>query len=153
MTRKFRLQDCFVSILVFLLLLVFNSYGVFSQVTSYREQIIIQSKTDTIPLDSLTFYPNSLQLFCGGNKNTQLLRSDYEVDLNKNFLILYTRCTDTLLITYRVLPINLRKVYGNRDTNLIYTQQKGNREKFLITEIPFFDPSFLYRICINSCKL
>ena len=134
MSRKFRLQDCFVSILVFLLLLVFNSHGVFSQVTSYREQIIIQSKTDTIPLDSLTIYPNSLQLFCGGNKNTQLSRSDYEVDLNKNVLILYSRCTDTLLITYRVLPINLRKVYGNRDTNLIYTQQKGNREKFLITE-------------------
>ena len=133
MTRKFRLWDIFAATLGFAFTLWLTSFAAISQETSYREQVYSQ-KVDTITLDSLTIYPNSLKVICLGGSMVQLTRSDYDLDLTKNKLILFSKCGDSVKISYRVLPMNLRKVYGNRDTNQIYNPQKGDREKFLIED-------------------
>lgn len=132
MTRKFRLWDIFAATLGGFFFLWLLSFEVFSQETSFREQVYSQ-KIDTISLDSLTIYPNSLKVICLGSM-TQLNRSDYDLDLTKNKLILFSKCGDSVKITYRVLPMNLRKIYGSRDTNQIYNPLKGDREKFLIED-------------------
>ena len=145
MTRKFRLWDIFAATLGFAFTLWLTSFTAISQETSYREQIYSQ-KVDTITLDSLTIYPNSLKVICLGGSMVQLTRSDYDLDLTKNKLILFSKCGDSVKISYRVLPMNLRKVYGNRDTNQIYNPQKGDREKFLIVKLKNY-PNAYFHIC------
>ena len=107
---------------------LFCSFAAFSQGISFRERTILVKK-DTIKLDSLTIYPNSFKLFCGTNL---LTNTDYELDYANGNLILYTQCSDSVHLSYRVLPINLRKVYGDKDSTLIYSIQKGERDKYLI---------------------
>lgn len=103
--------------------------NVFSQASSLRVQTIAASK-DTIQLDSLTIYPNSFQVFCGD----QLLTfEEYYLDHTRSRFALKTICKDSILIRYRVLPMNLGKIYGSRDTSMIYSQDKGDREKYMIS--------------------
>ena len=111
------------------ILVVFFSFAVFSQETNFRTRTIANT-SDTIVLDSLTIYPNSFQLFCG---KTQLSRNDYELDYAHSKLLIFNQCSDSVKINYRVLSINLSKVYGTKDSTLIYNQKKGDRDKFLIT--------------------
>ena len=111
------------------ILVLFFSFASFSQETNFRTRTISPTN-DTIKLDSLTIYPNSFKLMCGG---FQLSRNEYELDYSKGKLLIFSTCSDSITITYRVLAINLNKVYGDRDSSLIYIQQKGNRDKFLIS--------------------
>jgi hypothetical protein len=85
--------------------------------------------SDTLKLDSLTIYPNSFQLFCGQQK---LTRDQYYLDYSRSRLVVFATCSDSLNVNYRVLPMDLSKVYGDRDTSVIYTRDKGDFEKFLI---------------------
>ena len=112
------------------ILFLFCSFAALSQETSFRARTIFATN-DTIKLDSLTIYPNSFKVFCGSNL---LTRSDYELDYAHGNLILFSTCSDSLYISYRVLSFSLTKVYGDRDSNLIYNQQKGNIDKFMITD-------------------
>jgi hypothetical protein len=104
------------------------SFVIFSQETSNRTRTIAFTN-DTIQLDSLTIYPNSFQLMCGSNR---LTHNDYQLDYAHGKLILFSQCSDSILISYRVLPINLTKVYGTKDSTLIYSVEKGERDKYLI---------------------
>lgn len=113
----------------FCILLLFCSFAVYSQETSSRVRII-NVTNDTIHLDSLTIYPNSFKVKCG---DVQLGYNDYRLDYAKGNLILYSQCSDSLFVSYRVIPMNLAKVYGDKDSSLIYNEQKGDRDKFLIT--------------------
>lgn len=91
---------------------------------------ILASK-DTLVLDSLTIYPNSFQVFCGG---LLLTRNDYELKYAESKFIFTGNCSDSIQLVYRVLPINLSKIYGSRDTSIIYNERKGDRDLFLITD-------------------
>ena len=115
----------------------------FTQQTSLRIQRFIQP-IDTLPLDSLTIYPNSLEVFCVSGQLIKIDRGDYVVDLQKNCVILNYKCGDTLFLKYRVLPINLRKVYSYRDTSIIYSSQKGNKGKILDSR-KLFTNRFIWR--------
>ena len=113
----------------FLTVFLFCSFAVFTQETSLRERTLFVTN-DTIKLDTLTIYPNSFKLYCGINL---LTRNDYELDYAHGNLILYSQCSDSLHVSYRVLPMNLSKVYGDKDSSLIYSIHKGDRDKYLIS--------------------
>jgi hypothetical protein len=113
----------------FLVLIVAFSNWSFSQEISYRSRTFFPDN-DTVFIDSLTIYPNSFQLFSG---STFINRSDYELDYQHGNLILFSQYSDSLRTTYRVLPINLSKVYGDKDSTLIYNSNSGNIDQFKIS--------------------
>lgn len=117
---------------LFRILLMFLFFGasfqLWSQTSSQRSRM--ELSRDSIYLDTLTIYPASLNVFCGSKK---LTLDDYSFNPTNSLLLLQTTCEDSLRIEYRVLPINLSKVYVQRDTSVIYASEKGNREKFLIS--------------------
>ncbi len=85
---------------------------------------------DTIQLDSLSIYPNSFEISCG---NEILAKENYQLNYAKAQLILLDKCADSIRISYRVLPFDLSSPLYARDTSVIYTEEKGMRERFLIT--------------------
>ena len=99
-----------------------------TQESSLRERTF--TATDTLKLDTLSIYPNSFELKCDG---VLLSREYYKLDFAAAQLTLQTNCGGKLTAKYRVLPMDLSKVYAVRDTSVIYNQKKGNRDKFLIT--------------------
>ena len=103
---------------------------VFSQESNRRTRTISASR-DTLTLDTLTIYPNSFQVFCGDLK---LSRNDYHLNYAKSKFVFTGNCGDSIRLVYRVLPLNLSKVYGARDTSIIYSSSKGSFDQFLITE-------------------
>lgn len=106
--------------------MLFPIYGM-SQLSNVREQKIAWA--DTIQLDTLTIYPNSFEVFCG---NRPLDAAAYRLDYARARLLLFEKCDDSLNVKYRVLPMNLAQRYSLRDTSLIYTRDKGIRDRFLI---------------------
>lgn len=99
-----------------------------TQESSLRERTFYQG--DTLNLDTLSIYPNSFELKCDG---VLLSRDDYHLDFAAAKLLLLINCGGKLTAKYRVLPMDLSKVYAVRDKSAIYNQKKGNRDKFLIT--------------------
>ncbi len=108
------------------LLMILPSVG-WTQTSNLREKNL--SYSDTLLLDSLSIYPNSFSILCGGKK---LETSDYKLDYAAARLYLYDKCGDSIHVSYRVLPMNLSASYQRRDTSLVYTRQKGIREQFII---------------------
>lgn len=88
---------------------------------------------DTIQLDSLSIYPNSFSISCG---TAPLALEDYRLDYAEARLILFSKCSDSVNVSYRVLPFALSAPMYMRDTSLIYSQEKGMRERFMITSTP-----------------
>lgn len=85
---------------------------------------------DTIQLDTLSIYPNSFEIKCG----TKSFSNDkYELDYAGSKIILKDRCEDSLQISFRVLPFDLSAPIVARDTSIIYEENKGMRERFMIT--------------------
>lgn len=85
---------------------------------------------DTIQLDSLSIYPNSFEIQCGGEL---LPRENYQLNYSQAQLVLLEKCADSIHVSYRVLPFDLSAPLFARDTSIIYSQEKGMRERFLIT--------------------
>ncbi|MCH2223687.1 MAG: hypothetical protein MK066_02880 [Crocinitomicaceae bacterium] len=99
---------------------------------------------DTIFLDTLSILPTSMEVHC----NSRLLgEKDYSLDFTRARLFLHTTCSDSLKVRYRVLPMNLIQAYVKHDTSLIFTKERGFRERFLIsgtsTNSDFFGGSSL----------
>lgn len=113
--------------LIITTLLVLPIFGL-TQHTSFRSKKVQAS--DTIQLDSLSIFPNSFELRCG---ESILAREDYELDYVRARVILQSQCEDSLTANYRVIPMNLSKTYAARDTSVVYSIEKGIRERFLIT--------------------
>ncbi len=109
----------------FHLLLASTAHG---QLSSYRTRNL-KASSDTIRLDSLSIFPNSFEV---RYKDSLLNYTDYYLDHARAVFSLLKPGIDSVKITYRVLPMNLAKVYGRRDTSIIYTITKGDREKFMI---------------------
>lgn len=82
-----------------------------------------------VRLDSLSVYPQSIAVYCG---NMPVEPMQYRFDLKSNSLEVFGSCEDSVAVYFRVLPLNLNYIYQKRDTSLIYTQVKGDREKFKI---------------------
>ena len=99
-------------ILLFILV-VLGTVQAFGQTSTLRKKSI-STGSETIQLDSLSIYPNSFKLFC----NDVLLGTDsYELNYSKSSLRILKQCEGQLTAEYRVLPMNLSKVYGARDTS------------------------------------
>ena len=123
-------------LLVWVLLIL--SFTGFSQTSGLRMRKILPTG-DTLKLDTLSIYPNSFRVSCG---NDSIPFYHYYLDHASARFALTTKCTDTLIIRYRVLPMDLSKVYSVRDTSVIYRENKGDREKFLISEQYLVDDVF-----------
>ena len=110
-TRVFRF-------LMLLLLFSVNSKA-FAQELSLRQHVLLRGDT-LLKLDSLTLYPNSLEVRCGKER---LNAGNYEIR-DRKWLVIKVPCGDSLLVTYRVLPMDLDARLQRRDTNLIYSSIK-----------------------------
>ncbi|MDG1841736.1 MAG: hypothetical protein P8I93_05265 [Crocinitomicaceae bacterium] len=100
------------------------------QNASWRKKKIKITNTP-LRIDTLSIYPNSFYAIC--NQDT-LKKSDYVLDFAYSKFQLLKNCNDSILIGYKVLPIDLSKSYQKRDSSVVFTQKKGERENFLITE-------------------
>lgn len=117
-----------------LFLLLFLSVNSYAQFSSLRIGKYVAG-TETITLDSLSILPGSLWCSCGG---LTLPGNAYEINYAQATFRLVQPCSDTLFVSWRVLPIDFDQTLSLRDTNMIYSEKKGDREKFLIQ--PTNDP-------------
>lgn len=113
----------------YLCMLIFGlSFLSFAQESNFREYTLKATK-ERISLDTLSIYPNSFSVFCGDQK---LDRSAYELHFSSAEFQLLEACSDSIRIQYRVLPMKLNQVYKSRDTSLLYVENKGDRDRFLL---------------------
>ncbi|MDB4091375.1 hypothetical protein N9528_03495, partial [Crocinitomicaceae bacterium] len=88
----------------------------------------LNNTLDTLQLDTLSIYPNSFKIKCNG----ELLSKDsYVLDYASASLIMTNKCDGELTVQYRVLPLNLSQIYSVRDTSILYSKEKGFRDRFL----------------------
>lgn len=110
--------------------LLLCSTGAFSQTNSLHTKR--WSKSDSLLLDSLVIYPNSLKIFCG---KIELSSEQFQYSSFTGVLEIKTSCSDSFTVEYRTLPLARDLVYQKRDTSLLYVENKGDREKFLIQDL------------------
>lgn len=122
---------------IIILFLLFLSRG-YAQETSLRKRVLANNSIIQ-QLDSNTVYPNSLQVYCG---KLELSNNEYVVDYTANTIQFFSTCSDSLTVIFRVLPINLAKIYQRRDTSIIYNQSKGDLDKFKITSTDTYSDIF-----------
>lgn len=109
-----------------------------SQESSFR-MLKVASTKDAIKLDSLPIYPNSLKVYCG---KTNLQPSAYTLDFSKATLQLHEVCSDSIFIEFRVLPIALNRLYKNLDTSIVFNENKGDRERFMVQTTDKYEDLF-----------
>lgn len=118
-------------------LLLFFSFisllpGVGYSQTSNQKTIVVSPNQNSIFIDSLLIAPHSLSVFCG---STKLSFDQYSLTKD-NHLHLILTCSDSLHIFYRTLPIPIKLVQQTRDSSVLYTEYKGDRDKFLLKNVP-----------------
>jgi hypothetical protein len=82
-----------------------------------------------IALDTLSIFPNSVKISC---KNEAINLGNYTIDYAKATMQFHKLFLDSFEISYRVLPMNLSKVYTKRDTSQIFTGSVAERENYLV---------------------
>lgn len=118
-------------LVLFMLFYGSNSYA---QYSTLRTRMLVAGPKKVV-LDSLSIYPGSVSCYCGD----RLLKSfEYSMDYASATIQLLKPCSDSLFVTYRILPIDFEQTVARRDTSLIYNVRKGDREKFMIQ--PTSDP-------------
>lgn len=105
------------------------SFGSDAQISTLRKKTL-PGKIGTYQLDSLSIYPNSFLIRCG---NDPFGSEGFKLDHASGKITILKACADSLTVSYRVLPMNLGKSYFKRDTTLLYSQDKGERDQFLVT--------------------
>lgn len=105
------------------------SFGSDAQISTLRKKKL-SGKIGTYQLDSLSIYPNSFLIHCG---NEPFGVEGFKLDHASGKITILKACSDSLTVSYRVLPMNLGKSYFRRDTTLFYSQEKGERDQFLVT--------------------
>ncbi len=121
-----------------LLLLMLIPFSGISQESNLRNKQLTVTG-DTMDLDSLSIYPNSFHLYCDG---IELDRSAYHLDFSASRLFINKACDGVVRVEYRVLPMDLSKVYMVRDTSLIYNQSKGPIESYYVSTTDIVDDIF-----------
>jgi len=116
--------------LKYLLLLTLNFLPLIvkGQFSSTRT-IKIKAEQKLIQIDTLAIYPNSIQVIIGTDT---LNVEEYEFNYSTNSLTLKNKFKDSIVINYQVFPFNFNKTIQKRDTSIIYSENKGDREKFKI---------------------
>ena len=115
--------------ILFLTSTVLLTSSLFAQVSNLRQKTI-SGNVGTTLLDSLSIFPNSFQVYCGIHP---LSPENYELQYAHARLIIKSPCEDSLRLIYRVLPMNLGKVFYKRDTSVFFSEEKGMRDQFLVT--------------------
>lgn len=105
------------------------SFGSDAQISTLRKKTL-PGKIGTYQMDSLSIYPNSFLISCG---NDPFGSEGFKLDHASGKITILKACSDSLTVSYRVLPMNLGKSYFKRDTTLLYSQDKGERDQFLVT--------------------
>ncbi len=95
--------------------------------------------SELIVLDTFTIYPLS---FRASVRGVPLSTDEYDLNISDKTFQLRKPIKDTLFIEYQVLPYDFGKKYQKRDTSIIYRVNKGDREKFLITEPNSYESIF-----------
>lgn len=113
---------------VLMVCMLFVSTNSYSQWSTLRVKTIAAGLGE-MRLDTLSIQSGTLSVFCGERK---LFPSGYTVDYARAVIRLNEPCSDSLLVSYRIFPIDFSTRVFRRDTSVIYTIQKGDREKFLI---------------------
>ncbi|MBU2020568.1 MAG: hypothetical protein KJ941_13050 [Bacteroidetes bacterium] len=120
-----------IDLAILFLVMLWGTPKVWGQENNLRQ--ISWSESDSILLDSLLIYPNSIRIKCDSNF---LNSADFNYNYGSGKLSIFQKCNAEYLIEYRVLQIPRTLVYQKRDTSMIYNQNKGDREKFLFQNIP-----------------
>lgn len=105
--------------------------NVVGQTTSSLRWKKINATNDTLIIDSLTIFTQSMKVFCG----KQLLpETAYFFDgISRKFVLKSTQYTDTLQLRYRVFAMNFQKSFQSVDTSIIY-KEIGKKENYLYRE-------------------
>jgi hypothetical protein len=112
--------------LLFLLILSLPALFGEAQIGNLRTQKIYPSQ-DTIVLDTMYILHGSVRLTAG---NKEILPTSWSIDYKRSQLILSdSTLADTLLITYRVLPLRTDGVYRHKDPGLILDKSKVDTYK------------------------
>ncbi len=127
-----------IRLFIFFCFVCICSQSVLGQWNNLRKKKVVIGN-ESILLDSLTIYPLSFRVSLNGSP---LSSEDYELNITEKTFKLRKPISDTLYIEYQVLPYDLGKTYQKRDTSIIYRVQKGDREKFLITEPNSYESIF-----------
>ena len=99
------------------------------QITNIRSKSVVLTG-DTLQLDSLSIFPNSVSIFYEGQT---LDTNRFEIDELRALLILRdTTLRDTLQIEYRVLPSFLGKAARHKSPDLITAEGNGNFKPYVI---------------------
>ena len=116
-----------------ILLFVFAFQKISAQLSSWRvRQIFVENKN--MQLDSFSLVPGTLTIYKSGEKILPSFYSVSEIRAEINFNI---EIKDTLLFRYQVFPYDFGQRFQIRDTSKIFSQQKGNRDLFLINTISY----------------
>ena len=114
--------------LVVLLTCILYAATSHAQVSSFRSKKMAYS-SKLIALDTLSIFPNSVKISC---KNEAINLGNYTIDYAKATMQFHKLFLDSFEISYRVLPMNLSKVYTKRDTSQIFTGSVAERENYLV---------------------
>lgn len=120
MTSIFRLTVFFICI--------FNAALTHAQVSAFRTKKMAYS-SKLIVLDTLSIFPNSVKIT---NKNEVIQLGNFTVDYAKATILFHQQFKDSIEIRYRVLPMNLSKIYSKRDTTQIFKGSVADRENYLV---------------------
>ena len=124
-------------ILLVLSLLLFQFFAI-GQESNLRRKTFFPSAYPQL-LDTFTVYPSTLKVFV---KGVLLSKEHYEINPTTGTISFLQLPNDSVLVEFRVLPIQLSKTYKIRDTSQIYNVQKGEYEKFLQTQKQTYDEVF-----------
>jgi len=118
-----------VRILLILGYILFTTQVLRAQVTNSARTVTFAATTKPIAFDSLSILPASVTVTCMGEL---LPASSYSVNYAKAELKMLIPCSDSIKISYRIMPYNLSKLISIRDTAIVYNESKGDRDKFLL---------------------
>ena len=104
---------------------IWIQHGLFAQSTPSRLKKIFV--VDSVDLDTLSIYPNSFKVY---HKDQVIPDTKYELDFASALFILNDPIGDTLIFSYKVLPLDFSKQYRLRDSSMIYSEQKDNYNLF-----------------------
>ncbi len=124
-------------ILLLLSLLLFQFFVV-GQESNLRRKTLYPSASPQL-LDTFTVYPTTVKVFVNG---IQLSKENYEINPTTGTITFLEIPSDSVLVEFRVLPIQLSKTYKVRDTSQIYSMKKGEYDKFLQTQKQTYDEVF-----------
>ena len=110
-------------------LILFISFGSVAQVSTFRSRKI-SGKVGTYQIDTLSIFPNSVVMRCG---NAFLEAETYTLNHTSATIKITEACTDSITISYRVLPMNLGRAIAKRDTSLLFSEIKGDRDQFMVS--------------------